>query len=555
MSTDNTVEYNSLSWVKKQLDGVLTEAQSSLNEYIEGGEADNLQQCIDHLKLVYGTLQMVEVYGAAMLAEEMQQTATALQEGNVERVEDVFDVLMRAMLQLPDYLENIQAGAKDTPIILMPLINDLRASRQDSLLSESVLFVARTDDVELPVEGYDASEIEKGKLAGEIKRLRTHFQLGLLDFLRNNKQRVGLQRIQAVLTALEKSTYDDSLRHVWMVAEAFIQGLLDEGIDTNVSVKMLLGTLDRQLKKIQEVGEESYLQTDSEDLLKNMLYYVGSCTTDGKRVEQIKQAYHLEELIPSADAQDTALISGLNADLFDTVSNGIKEDMLAVKDAMELFMHNEEKDVEQLLSVSDRLGKISDTLGMLSMGAARQSVADQRDIIDQVINHEKDIDETLVMEVASALLNAESDLTEFVERRSGFVDKRTDENQIVPAAEYRQVILTVVSEALKNFAEAKEALLSYIAGIGQNEQLDIILNKLEEVRGVALMLPLGRIESQIDHLENYVQIALLENKHSAGADEQDTIADIVTSIEYYLEALSEGRPGIEHGLDTGDQAA
>ncbi len=555
MSTDNTVEYNSLSWVKKQLDGVLTEAQTSLNDYIENGEQEDLQQSIDHLKLVYGTLQMVEVYGASMLAEEMQQTASALLQGEVERIEDAFDVLMRAMLQLPDYLENIQAGAKDTPILLMPLINDLRASRNDSLLSESVLFVAQTDDVELAAEDYDASKIEQGQLEAEIKRLRTHFQLGLLDYLRNGKERAGLQRIQAVLLALEKVTYDDALRRVWMVAGAFIEGLLNEGIDSNVSVKMLLGTLDRQLKKILDVGEEFYSKTDSDDLLKNMLYYVGSSQSDDKRIQQVKEAYHLEELIPSGDAQDAALISGLNADLFDTVSNGITEDMLTVKDSLEIFMHSDEQDTQQLVSVSERLGKIADTFGMLSMGATRQSIADQKDILNKVVDGEEEISETLVMGIASELLNAESDLKAFVERRSGYVDKRSHEDQIVPAAEYRQVILTVVTEALKNFAAAKEALLSYISGIGQSEQLDIILNKLEEVRGVAMMLPLGRIETQIDHLKTYVRKALLENNRQAGSEEQDTIADIVTSIEYYLEALSEGRPGIEHGLDTGDKAA
>ena len=35
----------------------------------------------------------------------------------------------------------------------------------------------------------------------------------------------------------------------------------------------------------------------------------------------------------------------------------------------------------------------------------------------------------------------------------------------------------------------------------------------------------------------------------------DTVADVVTSIEYFLEALSEGRPGVEQGLNAGDSAA
>jgi len=555
MSTDSTVEYNSLSWVKKQLDGVLTEAQSNLNEYIENQDADALQESIDHLKLVYGTLQMVEVYGGAMLAEEMQHTAVALQKGVVERVEDVFDVLMRAMLQLPDYLENIQAGSTDTPIHLMPLINDLRASRNESLLSESVLFSPDVSNVELQGQGYDVNKIEDGKLESEIKRLRTHFQLGLLDIIRNKKERVGLQRIQAVLHALEKATFDDALRHLWIVSGAFIAGLLDGGIDSNASVKTLLGALDRSLKKILDLGVDAYSNEGSDELLKNLLFYVGTCTTNGKKVRYIKDAYNLDELLPAVDAQDAALIGGLNADLFNTVSTGIIEDMLTVKDALEIHMQNPDGDVQKLGEVSAKLGKIADTFGMLSMGVTRQHVAEQQEILSRVVENNETLDEKVVMGIASELINAESDLKAFVERRSGYVDTRSDENKIVPSAEYREVIMTVVAEALKNFSDAKEALLSHVSGISGENQLDIILDKIEEVRGVALMLPLDRIESQIDHLKLYVGKALRDNNRKVELEEQDVIADVVTSIEYFLEALAEGLPGVEHGLNTGDVAA
>ena len=51
------------------------------------------------------------------------------------------EVLMRAALQLPDYLERIKAGSPDVPLVLLPLLNDLRATRGESLLSEAVLFV------------------------------------------------------------------------------------------------------------------------------------------------------------------------------------------------------------------------------------------------------------------------------------------------------------------------------------------------------------------------------------------------------------------------------
>ena len=557
MNPDNTVEYNSLSWVKAQLDDVLSDAQTSLNEYIENQTEGELENCIEHLQLIYGTLQMVEVYGASILAEEMQHTTTALLEGNIDRAEDAYDVLMRAMLQLPDYLEGIQAGKKDAPITLMPLINDLRAARKEGLLTESVLFSPDVESAVLSSESYDATMIEPGKLQGEVKRLRTHYQLGLLDFIRNKKERAGLQRIKAVLNALEKVSSDDEVRRIWMVVGSLVEGLMKHGIDTNLSIKMLLGAVDRQLKFILDNGEKSFSEEYSKEIIKNILYYVGLCTVDSKSVNAVKDAYHLDDLIPQ-ESDDSAAIGGLNADLFDTVSKGITEDIVHVKEVLELFMHSNEQDVEQLAPVVEQMGKIADTYGMLGMGATRQSILDQRNVIDGIVKGDIEITDKTVLDVASGLLNAESELKDFIDSRSGFVDMNRSDDEgepVVPAAEYRQVVHTVVAEGLKNFSEAKEAILSYISGIGNKEQLELVLKRLEEVRGVSMILPLGRVEALIEKLQTYIRVALLNNDHQPDSDEQDTVADVVTSIEYFFEALSEGRPGVEQGLNAGDAAA
>lgn len=556
MSVENTVEYNSLSWVKAQLDDVVSDAQANLNEYIENKAEENLENCIEHLQLIYGTLQMVELYGAAMLAEEMRLTTTALLEGKVDRAEDAYDVLMRAMLHLPDYLEGIQAGKKDAPITLMPLINDLRTARKEGLLTESALFSPDIENTELPSEGYDADTIEAGKLQTEVKRLRTHYQLGLLDYIRNNKERVGLQRIKAVLSSLEKASSNDEVRRVWMVAGALVEGLMKNGIDTNLSIKMLLGAIDRQLKLVLDEGEEAFASNYSKELLKNILYYVGLSSVESKTITAVKQAYQLDDLIHQETEDTGAMIGGLNADLFETVSKGITEDLVQVKDVLELFMQSNDQNMEQLEPIPEQLGRIADTYGMLGMGNVRQSIMDQRDVMQSIVGGETEISEPVVSTIAYELLSAESELKDYIASRSGFVDMNRDhEDHAVPAAEYRQVVFTVVSQGLKNFSEAKEAVLSYVSGIGDKEQLEIILNRLEEVRGVSMMLPLGRVESLIEKLQRYIRVALLNNDHKPDLKEQDTVADVVTSIEYFFEALSEGRPGVEQGLNAGEEAA
>ena len=557
MNPEGTVQYNSLSWVKKQLDAVLSDAQTSLSDYIEdSGNVSALEQCIEHLRLVYGTLQMVEVYGAAMLAEEMELTARAQLDGLIDKPEEVYDVLMRAMLQLPDYLEGLQAGNQDAPITLMPLMNDMRAARKEKLLSESVLFLPEINAVDVEELSLETTAIEPGRLAGEAKRLRTHYQLGLIDLLRNDKHETGLKRMNAVVESLRKVTADAAVKRFWIVISSLLEAVSDDqSLQSNIAVKGLFGSVDRQIKLLIDIGEDKFINQFSQELLKNILYYVGTSQSTGPRVTKVKHAYKLHELLTdSSSAEDlSASMGGINAELFDTVSQGIREDLATVKDTLEIFMQSSDKDVEQLSSVVSQIEKIGDTYGMLGFGAVRQKVLDQRDVMEKIIKGESEASEETVMEIASALLDAEMKLDDHIAGKSGFVDEE-DEERIVPTSEYRKVMATVVEEGQKNFVEAKEAILAYAAGNSDISQLETVMQRLEEVRGVAMMLSAKRVDPLIAGLKKYVQIALHMHHRQPEMEEQDTLADLVTSIEYYFEALSEGRPGVDQGLQTGERA-
>ncbi|MFC1589816.1 Hpt domain-containing protein, partial [Pseudomonadota bacterium] len=69
-----------------------------------------------------------------------------------------------------------------------------------------------------------------------------------------------------------------------------------------------------------------------------------------------------------------------------------------------------------------------------------------------------------------------------------------------------------------------------------------------------MMLSAERVDALISGLKEYISIALQTHHHQPETEEQDTLADVVTSIEYYFEALSEGRPGVDQGLQAGERA-
>jgi chemosensory pili system protein ChpA (sensor histidine kinase/response regulator) len=557
MKTEDTVEYNSLRWVKKELDLILQEAQASLSAYIEDtSEEDRLRESVEHLHMVQGTLQMVELYGAAQLAEEMEKVSEALLKGNIDKVDDAYDVLMRSMLQLPDYLESLQSGRKDVPMVLLPLLNDLRASRSASLLSENVLFFPDVDSA----DEQTSVEVVSGKLVSTAKKLRPHYQIGLLGWFKGQKVSASLKRILAVLGELEKNSAQQSIRRIWSISAALIEGLSRNGIDTNLSIKMLLGQVDRSIKQLIDSDEETFAESVPSDLLKNLLYYVARISTDSPRVKGVKSTYRLDELLPGDSELEEASsgMGGLNAELLATVSSGIREDLLEVKDSLEIFVHSEVQDIGRLNNLPALLGKIADTLSMLGLGMPREQVLEQQKVIDQIKSKSVDVTDELIMNVAGVLLSVESQLNSFIANRSSMSDTavhRVGDLDEMPESEYHEVLSAVIGEALQDFNDARLAILNYLETPTDKSLLELVLQRLEEVDGAMFMLPIQKLKHQTDSIREYVTKVMLNTGHIPDDTVQNDVADVITSIEYYLEAVLEGRPDIELSMSSGNAAA
>lgn len=81
-------DYVALEWVKGEIAETLKQARQALEAYVESPQdSTRMRFCQTYLHQVQGTLVFVEFYGAALLAEEMEQLAQALLEsrGQPER--------------------------------------------------------------------------------------------------------------------------------------------------------------------------------------------------------------------------------------------------------------------------------------------------------------------------------------------------------------------------------------------------------------------------------------------------------------------------------------
>ena len=159
-----------LGWVKPELDETLRKARAEIEAHVEAAaDGGHMRACAAYLHQVQGTLRMVELYAPAMVAEELELLAQALQDGRVGNAEDAA-TLMRGTMLLPDYLERLQDGHRDIPIVLLPLLNEIRAARGAAGLSESALLAAGpVDDGPAPSE--EEIEHARGSLSGRNRAL------------------------------------------------------------------------------------------------------------------------------------------------------------------------------------------------------------------------------------------------------------------------------------------------------------------------------------------------------------------------------------------------
>ncbi len=546
------LDYTTLKWVKDEIQESLNQTQQALEAFIEDpSDTTQIRFCAAYLHQVFGTLQMVEIYGAALLAEEMEKVANALLNDQVKLKEDAFDVLIRAILQLPAYLEGLERGQADMPVVLTPLLNDLRAARGEPLLSESAFF---SPDLNVaPPEKHLAPGKELPDIQVYARKLRPIYQVALLGWFRGNDVDSSLKKLSAVLRELQNASTSESMQRLWWVAGGISEALLDDGLATGGSVKMLMGQVDREIKKLIDHGEDSTFAETPAELLKNCLYYVGCAQSGGPRVSALKQSFDLDELLPYSGDVDQAMddLKGSTADIMDNVSSVIKEDLLQVKDQLDIYVRSPEQNVADLAPLGEILNRTADTLAMLSLADLRKVIQVEASNIEKLVADGSNPDDKVLMEIASALLYVESSLDTLAESKRDHDESEApdlavhegDESSVVllPPSEQIQITNLVIKEARDVLADVKEGFNTFAL---EPERVDVIAEtptKLVQIQGALAVMNCERAANLLGAAIAYIRSSVLADQANPDTSRLDVLADAITSIEYYLEAIEEDR--------------
>jgi chemosensory pili system protein ChpA (sensor histidine kinase/response regulator) len=548
------VAIQSFEHVGRELNVTLGEARAALESYVEQPQnVSLLNRTAAELHQVQGVLKVLEIYGAALLAEEMEQVARYLVASASEHKNQAesLDALMRAMVQLPSYLERVLAGGRDLALILLPLLNDLRAVRGSSLLSEGTLLLLnlKSDRQAQPM----AAGAGEAPLTIEQwgRRLRPRFQLGLVGWIRGERPDQNLAMLADVARKLEQVATRQPVFQLWWVTGAVIEALQEHGLSGGVSIKRLLGLADREIKRLYEMTESRYAQNPAVELLNNLLYYVGRAESKGPRVTAVRASFRLNELLPVDDAvdQERESLSAPSVKLMQTVAAAIREDLGKVKDVLDIFVRRGSGQPQTLAPQVEMLHKIGDTLGVLGLGELRAAVQGETERLEKIVSGTLQPEHSLLVDIAATLIGVEDKLDG---RLVGMIlpRSRTPESAESGDADFQQVQSAVLRECILNLARLKESIAQSVGGTLDTAGLDAWPELMRGLKAGLLMLGKSRAVDLVSNI--HVRLAPLMQPGGAASltgGRLDRLADAIVSLEYYMETLQAGRSDPWYMLD------
>ncbi|MEE4218356.1 MAG: Hpt domain-containing protein [Xanthomonadales bacterium] len=540
-----------IGWVREDLDDCLEIVRDNLEEFADDtSRIAPLQFVHEQLERLNLTFMTMEQQGASILTDEMIAVCGHMLHGDDVNFHETLMAITDAVVVLPSYLDRLQAGHEDLPILLLPTLNELRATHEESLLSEGTLFAPDLDVIVPELSGSEADHVAASDFPAFARRVRNQYQGALLGWLKEQSKDALLEPMQKVCRTLYIRLVRNDLRRLWWIADLAMQGLRERAIDNDLPLRRLFARLDMTLKAMSEGGEDGPARDTVTALSRALLFYAAQARPGSKATDTLRDRFRLEEIIPDRDAllRARGAVTGRDAELFQSIGDAVREELALVKDTLDMELRTGRVDMEQRDQSKTSLRQLSDTLDMLNLPVAAKAVEDLLPALEEtdgVTN--MDLDSPL-LGLAQKLLEVESILATHIQLLGEPVDEEEQTGFIsLPPHEQRQVFSSMLAECVKTLHGVQDAIRKRLEGDSEAD----FSGGLQQIAGalnVATQIEVGQLTEK---LERTLNAALGNMPESGGAEVANLIplSDAVAALELYLAGMRDDQSGNRRFLD------
>ena len=462
----------------------MEQAEQGLEQFIaERQNGSLLQHAVECLQQIRGTLNLIELAGAELLAQEALQLATDIPTGVSEERDGQLAALGNALYVLRRYLENVEANRQEIPELLLPAINEVRCAAGQPALPESFFFSARLDIPRPPSTAIDhlPSEAELGE---ESRRMRHMYQIGLLGLIREQNLYPSLKLMGRALARLDSLHGGVARSRLCWIGAAAIESIVDGQLLPRKSRKQLFSRIDRELKQLL-IGPA---YEAPRHLLKELLYLValsdgqGPAFARGPRtawagaaaVHRPPAGRGIAAPVRPRPVGDAFAVHGdprgtrRGQDMLDLIERGVAQP-------------------DSLTNLHAQLGKLSKTLGMVGLNSAGTALQTQLPTVAAWAASGVADSPPALLRLADAVLYVES-MVGNLERGERRIIRPTpaepgQEADAFAVHQLAEARIVVIEEAKAGLALAKRAITAYLESNGDKLNLANVPASLQAVRG------------------------------------------------------------------------
>lgn len=538
MSDKPEVKLSSLNIVKDEFMATIQTATNQLEQFIGGRErADLLGSCLELLQQIRGVMQIVQLEGGDLLAESMINALKTVPVGADASHDVTLGALSTAAFVQSRYFEYAQQYERSLPVMLLPFINELRGAHGEAPLPESYFF--KMNAGALRPERADGLDYD----GDSARRFRHMYQVGLLGLLQGQNQDSSLGMMQRALERMDAIATGYPFSKLLWASSVALVAAREQSLAFSKSRKMLLSSLDRQLKRLVKEGEAFLDAEPPVDLLREFVYLAAVCGSTNKKVAALSHTFAVMPLgYVDRDVEiELQNLRGPGISTIQTVADVVREELRLSKNSLEMASQGGADLLSVYPEMIASLTRIAETLAVVGLATPANALREQVARLNgwQESNHNADMQE--LSDIADAVLYIESTMTA-MEHINLSQAKLAETNalgrdEIIAKSQLAEAEKVVLEEAQAGLALIKRSLATFMESGYDVIHIANLGKSLHSVRGGLVLLNMSRAAKVAESCAAFVEDKLMHGG-GEGAIQQylEAFADAVMSLEYFLES-------------------
>lgn len=528
-----------LGWVREDLDRELDKVRlqvESIASNPNSGQVvfDGAADRIEDLNLIFETLVLD---GARQVTGEMHRLVSSLGNGKIKDRDEANAALAEAMVVLPAYLDRLQAGHQDLPLLLLPLINQLRTTIGEDPLSEGTVFTPLLD-VELPELEFVRKPGFDEPFEFLTNRLHRQYEKAQENWLQDQEDTSLLSPMQGICETMRHRVKRYDLKRLWWVATEVFGGLMDGHVHNDVNLRRLMARLSLLIKTMADEGEDGIDERTSTSITQALLFHVSNAEPGCEGMDLVKERFELERLAPDSEAMMRAkgTLSGRDREMYQSLSAAVEDELAIVKDALDLELRTGQVEAEKRQQSMEALRRLSDTLGMLGLSGPGRHIGELIPAFEETEQSDRPEREAALERLAEQLLIVESALKEQIETLGEPAADEEETEGLIPlsAHERRQIHAALLDECVASMHLAEDAVRERFSGRAGGEPGE----PLALVAGALRMIDDGEAAQLTENLSDTLERIADRSREGMelSRDDIETMAEAMAALELFLSA-------------------